>query len=65
MLYVSPGGNQVDGLPPDPSMCSFGLRLCPPPLVTMLKPMVATAEKVIEQRKSAGPYKVAATFWKM
>ena len=38
-------------------MYSFGLRLCPPTHVTMLKPMVATALKVIEQREIVGGVK--------
>ena len=46
-------------------MCSFGLRLFPPTHVIMLKPMVATGEKVIEQRKIVGEGKVRHECWNM
>ena len=35
-------------------MCPFRLRFGPPPIVSVLKPMVATASKVIAQSKSTG-----------
>ena len=46
-------------------MYSFGLRFCLGRFVVMLKPMVATAKKVIEQRKIVGEGKVRHKCWNM
>ena len=46
-------------------MCSFGLRFYPPRFVVVLKPMVATAEKVIEQIKIVGGGKLRHKCWNM